>query len=120
MKSCPSCESFVPAHICPECGHVFDKEKPGFLRKLVNVAASGAAVITLAACYGAPYDPIDPDAGAYCDDPSADLDGDGYCGIYDCDETSASTNAFAFDELGDGEDQNCDGVDGYADSDAGM
>lgn len=117
MKSCPCCESFVPGHICPECGHALPK-KTGFVRKLMNVAATGAAAVTLAACYGVPIDPIDPDGGMYCDDPASDLDGDGYCGEWDCDESSASTNAFAFDELGDGEDQNCDGVDGYA-GDAG-
>jgi len=113
MKSCPCCESFVPAHICPECGHVFPKKK-SLLRALVNITASGATVVTLAACYGVPIEPSE-----YCDDTSSDLDGDGYCGIYDCDESSAEVNAFAFDELGDGEDQNCDGVDGYA-GDAGM
>lgn len=113
MKSCPSCESFVPAHICPECGHVFAKKK-SLMKALMNVAASGAAVVTLAACYGVPYEPSE-----YCDDPSTDLDGDGYCGTYDCDESSATTNAFAFDDLGDGVDQNCDGVDGYA-GDGGM
>lgn len=119
MKSCPSCESFVPSHICPECGHVFEKKKKGFLKKLANVAASAGAAVTLAACYGVAYEPVDPDGGMYCDDPSTDLDRDGYCGAWDCDETDPGTNAFAFDPLGDDEDQNCDGVDGYA-GDAGM
>ncbi len=108
MKSCPSCESFVPATICPECGHVITKSTAKrVFGRVLNVAVGGATAITLAACYGLPYE--DP----FCSDPSADLDGDGYCFEFDCDESDPAIHRFASDEAGDGVDTNCDGVDGY-------
>ena len=62
------------------------------------------------ACYGAPYETSGP---LGCDDPSDDLDGDGYCGVYECDERDPTVHVFAPDPEGDGIDSNCDGVDGF-------
>jgi len=77
--------------------------------------------MTLAACYGDPcafencgYDPYADGPAQTCDDPSADLDLDGHCGEFDCDEEDASINSSAVDPVGDGRDTNCDGVDGVA------
>ncbi|TNE90019.1 MAG: hypothetical protein EP330_09330 [Deltaproteobacteria bacterium] len=47
---------------------------------------------------------------------SEDLDLDGYETPLDCDDSDASVNPGADDPEGDGIDQNCDGVDGVADS----
>ncbi len=116
MKRCPACRAFVPASICPECDRPLPLgERPGRgprLRALVNVVASASAVVTLAACYGAPVVEPPPDF-RFCDDPSTDFDGDMYCGEYDCDESDPERHAEAFDPEGDGLDQNCDGADGY-------
>ena len=46
-----------------------------------------------------------------CDDHASDLDGDGHCGDFDCDEADPSIHADAADAAGDGIDSNCDGAD---------
>jgi hypothetical protein len=66
---------------------------------------------------------------AACAAPSVidvDRDGDGYSGVADCDNGDATRHPGAYDALGDGVDQDCDGVDGpdadgdgYVGSDAG-
>ncbi len=73
--------------------------------------------MTLAACYGAP---VEPGGSAFCDDPSRDTDRDGYCETqFDCNEGDATVHDNAVDTLGDGIDQDCDGVDGVRTPDAG-
>jgi hypothetical protein len=97
------------------------------VKALLGIAGGGLLSVTLSACYGAPCtggacEPRDagPDPMT-CVDPAEDLDGDGYCLDYDCDESDVDINADAVDPVGDMLDQNCDGVDGYlSDADAGM
>ncbi|TNE89776.1 MAG: hypothetical protein EP330_10225 [Deltaproteobacteria bacterium] len=48
--------------------------------------------------------------------PEVDDDNDGYSNFEDCDDSDASIYPGADDPEGDGIDQNCDGVDGIADS----
>ena len=68
---------------------------------------------------------VSPDAMEVCDgvdnncdeqiDEGFDLDSDGWTSCEgDCDDTSASTFPGAWDEVGDGIDQDCDGIDGSA------
>ena len=79
------------------------------------LGAGGLLAMTLSACYGGGIDePFNPN----CVDETLDSDGDGYCGSFDCNEADFSVNDGAFDELGDGIDTNCDGVDGFV-GDAG-
>ncbi|MBK9260345.1 MAG: putative metal-binding motif-containing protein [Polyangiaceae bacterium] len=81
--------------------------KLGGLVKGVAAAATGGLVaVTLMACYGGP--PGD----------SFDFDGDGYPDYADCNDNDASMNPGATDTLGDGIDQNCDGVDGVSSSES--
>lgn len=89
MNRCPHCRSFVPARVCPECGHHIVASKA--LASLQKAAMGGLTAVTLMACYGAAYAPEAdyPTAVDPCPDPSADLDGDGYCGEADCDEQNA-------------------------------
>jgi hypothetical protein len=76
--------------------------------------------MTLSACYGtgcANDDCEDEEGPPTCGEVSttpetADLDDDGYCLQYDCNENEPMINAAARDTAGDGVDQNCDGVDG--------
>lgn len=119
MQRCPECRSFVPASVCPECDRPLPRPGCGVLGSLLNVVVSGSAVVTLAACYGAPI--VEPEPETYfCLDTSMDFDGDGYCGEYDCDESDPDRHQEAYDREGDGIDQNCDGVDGvFAEPDAG-
>lgn len=121
MFVCASCSSFVPpaSRACPACGTAVTPA----LRVIggaVTLAGSSLFAMTLSACYGVAVDRPFPDAGPQrdasgatmtCDDPSSDLDGDGYCGDLDCDEADASINDGATDTPGDGIDSNCDGAD---------
>lgn len=77
-------------------------------------------MVTLMACYGMGYlPPADPVAA------QNDRDGDGFeaapsgaspSPAYDCDDTSKDVHPGANDPMGDGLDQNCDGMDGSATS----
>jgi hypothetical protein len=71
-------------------------------------------MVTLAACYGVPSEP-----GPFCDDRTADRDADGFCGSFDCNESDPTIHAMAEDTVGDGIDQDCDGMDGMAPTDGG-
>jgi Putative metal-binding motif len=107
LLSCSHCTGFVPPNLsaCPHCGaeslDVKTTSKTGSLVKhLANIATGGLVAVTLMACYGGP-----PDAFP------ADNDGDG-SSFDDCNDFDSTINPRANDPLGDGIDQNCDGVDG--------
>ncbi len=123
LTACSTCGSFLPpyASACPSCARLAPRTRlPAAVRGLLAIGGGGLLSVTLSACYGAPC------AGGgsscyndFCSDSSADTDGDGYCLEYDCDETRADVHEYAQDSAGDGVDQNCDGVDGVAGTDAG-
>ena len=120
LNACSGCSSFLPtgASACPACGAAVPATLG--LKVLRGLAATGAGsllAMTLSACYGAP---IGPEYNPWCSDSASDLDRDGYCGVYDCNESDSSVNAGASDPVGDGIDQNCDGVDGTLEADGGM
>ncbi len=72
----------------------------------MSVALSGAAALTLMACYGMPpcesEEDNDGDGSMTCED-GVDLD---------CDDSDPNIHPGADDPVGDDIDQNCDGVDG--------
>jgi len=126
MFMCSSCSSFVPpvARACPGCG----QSAPLAARVVgsaVALAGGSLFAMTLSACYGvADPDRRFGDAGftgftdsnamgltEACDDVASDLDGDGYCGELDCDESNPDVHHAAADAPGDGLDADCDGVD---------
>ena len=114
LHSCASCDGFLPpsATLCPHCGaastSISASTVPSSLGgKLFAVASGGLMALTLMACYGGPP--------GECE--GTDADGDGYsvgsCDeLPDCNDSDASIYPGASDSLGDGVDQNCDGVDG--------
>jgi len=119
LRICSACHGFVPPTVraCPHCGASSEAlGEPGLLdrvgRALFGIAGGASIAVTLMACYGMPCS-TEPECNP-CDDPASDLDEDGYCGRWDCDETNFNINAGAADPLGDGVDQNCDGEDGVA------
>lgn len=127
LTSCPHCSAFVPsgADACPCCQAAAPRTRlPAAARALLAIGGGGLLSVTLSACYGGPCaggSCYEPDSGPRtCEDFSQDTDGDGYCLSHDCDETDPDTHEGATDDVGDGVDQNCDGADGVAMSDAGM
>ena len=125
VHPCPACAAPVTIKMvrCPHCGQVS-------LRGMVARAAGWAATFaggvavssTLAACYGGPCaSPDDPQCKDTNTVPTCamissqpqidDVDGDGYCKAYDCNEKDKTINAAAYDIPGDGIDQDCDGHD---------
>ncbi len=96
LTPCGACASFLPpaASVCPTCGHSAKRVSrlPKAVRGLLAVGGGGLLSVTLSACYGAPC------AGSSC---------------------GTTCDPYAADPLGDGIDQNCDGVDGYADAGTG-
>lgn len=122
LPTCPACTSFVPldAAKCPHCLDAIARRPSGRwygglpkpVRGALLVGGGGLLSMTLSACYGGAY-PGDYDAASrVCDDPALDLDRDGHCGEFDCDETDPARYQFAYDPAGDGIDQNCDGLGG--------
>ncbi len=112
MKHCSECRfCSVGEHGFP-CSHAQAVARTGWGRSLRTVLITGAIVLGLVAC-GRPH-PVEPLGTPYCNDISWDLDGDGYCDGYDCDESDPERHADATDDEGDGIDQNCDGVDGVS------
>jgi hypothetical protein len=128
LASCPQCAGFVPSRAltCPHCSTTVSSSSKGFFssrlgRGLLTVAGGSAFSLTLMACYGTP--PLPP-----CD-LKDDVDGDGrfeeFCeppaghdlGV-DCNDNDKTIFTGAPDAVGDGIDQNCDGVDGIAPDDA--
>ncbi len=122
---CHSCAGFIPstASACPHCGEAVPNKrgkaasKAGLLGTVATAAAGGLMSITLMACYGI----------AYTCEGGEDKDGDGFvvngvnCSDYeiDCDDADENIHPGAEDVLGDGIDQNCDGVDGNGGSGGG-
>lgn len=107
LLSCSHCAGFVPPHLttCPHCGmeSLELKTNPKFGSVVKNVAAAatgGLVAVTLMACYGGPPSEF-----------PRDNDGDGVA-FDDCNDFDATVFPGANDPLGDGIDQNCDGVDG--------
>lgn len=117
MRACPSCTGFVPAQLgaCPHCAHLLTTRWSRLGRALAGVLGAGAAMMTLAACYGAPAqidtcDDVDGDGwfpACYDDQAECDPD-DANC---DCDDANPSINPGAIDPP-DGVDRDCDGKDG--------
>jgi hypothetical protein len=114
MRACPACPGFVPEHLttCPHCGAGGRWQR--LVRTLAGLAGSAGALVTLAACYGAPpyIDTcVDQDndgwlPGCYNDDLSCDPD-DVNC---DCRDYDPSIHPEANDPI-DGVDRDCDGKD---------
>ncbi|HJL02091.1 MAG TPA: hypothetical protein RMH85_16800 [Polyangiaceae bacterium LLY-WYZ-15_(1-7)] len=57
MRRCPHCSAFVPATLCPECDHRLAPPSRA-LARLRNAALGAGTLLTLAACYGAAYQPM--------------------------------------------------------------
>jgi hypothetical protein len=116
MRACSSCPGLIPAHLtaCPHCAAA-----PGrwtrLGRALTGALGAGAAMMTLAACYGAPAQidtcpDVDGDGwfpACYADDGVCDPD-DLNC---DCDDADPTIHPGALDPA-DGVDRDCDGKDG--------
>ena len=126
MKTCGQCDGFIPqrATACPNCGAPA-RPANGFLRRarrsLFAAAGSGAAAITLMACYGAAYqpmpEPVQPaqtNMAQKCAPTDTDQDADCVQAAQDCNDQDAAIRPGVADQLGDGIDQNCDGQDGVA------
>lgn len=105
LRACDRCDGLLPrgGTTCPHC----EAPARGGLRWLARAAAAGGALITLMACYGAMPYPREPYEN--------DTDRDGVTAGTDCDDTRADVYPGAADLQGDAVDQNCDGVDGWAD-----
>ncbi len=118
MHACHACSGFVPAHLgaCPHCATAARPSRWGRVARALTAAlGAGAAMMTLAACYGAPA----------IRDTCVDMDGDGWFpACYDdlgtcdpddancdCDDGDPNVNPGAFDPP-DGLDRDCDGKDG--------
>lgn len=120
MLTCGSCHGLTPDGASITCLHCEAALTipPRWARKLAWVFGPVGAVL-LAACYGP--------SGRYRNEPMApngssavDRDGDGsYASPTtangDCDDNDPTRYPGAADPVGDGIDQNCDGVDGWKD-----
>lgn len=120
---CSGCSSFVPpaARACPACA----REVTPAIRVVggaLTLAGGSLFAMTLSACYGVaepvgrtdaavPGDTNAMGLTSTCSDLAADLDGDGHCGDFDCDEANPNVHTGAFDAFGDGIDSDCGGTD---------
>jgi hypothetical protein len=115
LLSCRSCGGFAPSArpTCPHCETPLARPLGGRIaRVLAGLAGAGGFLMTMAACYGvAPthQQPTTPDPNG------CDADGDGVCAPQDCNDADLAIYPGAEDLDGDAVDQNCDGVDGWAD-----
>ena len=127
LMICNACEGFTPVgqSSCLHCkASLLPRRRTGgWVRNAVLLVGGASLSMTLAACYGDPcasggdcgyYGPGYGGVTETCGDPILDLDLDGHCGEFDCDEENAEINSSAPDELGDDVDTNCDGEDGIA------
>lgn len=97
-------DGWVLATMKPKGGSVSPTKKPTISRKLAGLLGL-TLMTTFTACATALYGvSVTRD----------DLDGDGSFTPLDCDDTDPTIYPGATDTVGDGVDQNCDGVDGVA------
>lgn len=122
LHDCPVCGGLRPAlRACPHCDAPVGRW-PRLARSIAGLLGAGAAAVTLMACYGAPPGYYRPDPHPGCED--ADGDGSLVCPDHtrsapiDCDDHDRMVYPGAADEDGNGIDENCDGVDGWADPNA--
>jgi hypothetical protein len=109
LISCTGCGGLSP-DLAPACLHCdATLARPGRWARLFQLLAGGGFMMTLAACYGAPYRDRMMHAG------DQDRDFDGALIPADCADDDATRFPGAADADGDGIDQNCDGVDGWRD-----
>ena len=120
LKTCSSCQGFVPIAMdtCPNCNASISTRSflKGPLKAMGTVFLGSAMAMTLSACYGSPVmTPLDCESAgcpeATCQADEADLDQDGFCGAFDCDDDDPNVHVYADDIPGDGIDQDCDGND---------
>jgi hypothetical protein len=140
---CGHCHGPMPA-ACSACPHCKQAKPRGrrpsrFGTRVKQFALGASASMTLTACYGAAPPPSSwnptgtggtAGTGARVEFPTCeelaenlrtpDTDKDGYCGIFDCNESDPKINAAAADIPGDGIDQNCNGEDKALPPDAGQ
>ena len=122
MQRCTSCGGFIPPHIqnCPHCHTKKVVEEKSLNKRssfkkwrnaLIAVVGGGSLMLTMMACYGPSpscENKVDNDKDGYfvCST------GDSFYGEKDCDDSNKDIHPGAKDTVGDGIDQNCDGVDG--------
>jgi len=116
LMICSGCEGFIPAgrQSCPNCAPGFSRSLRDSMKTVLTALAGSAMAVTLSACYGSPCAGADGDCfmpEVTCEDDAQDLDRDGFCGEFDCDEERADTHVYADEIQNDGIDQNCDGQD---------
>jgi hypothetical protein len=106
LIACDACGGLVPAGraTCLHCARAVIA-RPGWAR-LFQLLAGGGFLMTLAACYGAPYR-YHP---SYAE--PVDTDRDGASVPDDCDDTDPRRYPGAADPVNNGVDEDCDGLDG--------
>jgi hypothetical protein len=125
VRPCSNCAAPVTLKMirCTNCARFNPLGLLARVASTATIVAGGVSVTsTLAACYGAPCanandssclgNPIPTCEEVSLQPMVDDVDKDGYCLKYDCNEMDPAINAAAKDPRGDGVDQNCDGVDG--------
>jgi hypothetical protein len=118
LHSCPACAGFLSpaAALCPHCDAPARPSRGGRLaRAILGMLGSGAAAVTLMACYGGGAMHMRPNTPVACADGVVDSDHDGQCPPADCNNDDPMISPLATEASdSDGIDQNCDGADGVA------